>query len=110
MTTLDELTARRQAETDRVMLMMNRMRTKQREDIRGGDDVVAFVNEEACIGCDQCIIVCDDNAIELYDVPNRSPIIDVDINRKARVIRDNCTGCRLCVLACPTKAIVSIDR
>ena len=49
MTTLDELAARRQAETDRVMLMMNRMRTKQREDIRGGDDVVAFVNEEACM-------------------------------------------------------------
>ena len=36
--------------------------------------------------------------------------LDVDVNRKARVLRDPCTGCKLCVLACPTDAIIMIDR
>ena len=39
----------------------------------------------------------------------RSPI-HVDINKKAKILRDPCTGCGLCVLGCPTDAIVMIDR
>ncbi|MCH1528288.1 MAG: 4Fe-4S binding protein, partial [Candidatus Poseidoniaceae archaeon] len=71
---------------------------------------VAFVEERLCIGCDQCTIVCDDDAIDLYKVAMASPLIKVESNRKARIIRDACTGCRLCVLACPTDAITMIDR
>ena len=36
--------------------------------------------------------------------------MDIDVNRKAKIIRDECTGCQLCVLACPTDAILMIDR
>ena len=55
-------------------------------------------------------VVCDDDAIEFYKVPMKSPLLVVESNKKARIIRDNCTGCRLCVLACPTDAIKMIDR
>ena len=71
---------------------------------------MAFVEERKCIGCDQCTIVCDDDAIELYDTPLASPIMEVEVNRKARILRDECTGCKLCVLGCPTDAIIMIDR
>jgi NAD-dependent dihydropyrimidine dehydrogenase PreA subunit len=110
MTTMDELRARRNAEAARIRLSLNKMHTKAAEEVRGGDSVVAFVNEDQCIGCDQCLIVCDDDAIELYDKPLRSPILDIEVNKKAKILRDECTGCRLCVLACPTDAIVMIDR
>ena len=54
--------------------------------------------------------MCDDDAIELYDTPLASPIMEVEVNRKARILRDECTGCKLCVLGCPTDAIIMIDR
>jgi len=36
--------------------------------------------------------------------------MDVEVNRKARILREECTGCKLCVLGCPTDAIIMIDR
>lgn len=109
-TTRKELEARRLGEAARIRLSLNAMRAGVREKIKGGPGTVAFVKEELCIGCDQCTIVCDDDAIELYDTPLASPILDIDVNRKAKILRDPCTGCRLCVLACPTDAIIMIDR
>ena len=41
--------------------------------------------------------------------PRSSPILNIDVMRKAKVLRDPCTGCQLCVLACPTDAIIMID-
>ena len=110
MTTADELQKRREAEALRIRASLNRQRGVQHASIKGGEEVVAFVNESLCIGCDQCDIVCDDDAIELYKVNMRSPLMNVESNRKAKIIRDACTGCRLCVLACPTDAITMIDR
>ena len=110
MTSADELKKRREAEALRISASLNRQRGIQHASINGGEDTVAFVNETLCIGCDQCDIVCDDDAIELYKVPMRSPFMNVESNRKAKIIRDACTGCRLCVLACPTDAISMIDR
>ena len=54
--------------------------------------------------------MCDDDAIELYETPLASPIMDVEVKRKARILREECTGCKLCVLGCPTDAIIMIDR
>ncbi len=110
MTSADELQKRRETEALRIRASLNRQRGVQHAAIKGGEEVVAFVNESLCIGCDQCDIVCDDDAIELYKVKMRSPLMNVESNRKAKIIRDACTGCRLCVLACPTDAITMIDR
>ena len=110
MTGRPDLAARRSREQKRIRMMMNAMRAEEVANLKGGEDAVAWGKEELCIGCDQCTIVCDDDAIELYDTPLASPIMNVDVNRKARVLRDPCTGCKLCVLACPTDAIIMIDR
>ena len=110
MTSRDDLAKRREAEAERIAISLARQNGERRSTIKGGEGTVAWVTENLCIGCDQCTIVCDDDAIELYDTPLASPIMDVDVNRKARVLRDPCTGCKLCVLACPTDAIIMIDR
>tara|TARA_B100000459_G_C8594067_1_gene209038 strand:+ start:2103 stop:2435 length:333 start_codon:yes stop_codon:yes gene_type:complete len=110
MTTSEELRKRREKEAVRIRTSLNRLRGEQRASIKGGESAVAFVEERSCIGCDQCTIVCDDMAIEVYKVPMASPLIKVESNQKAKILRADCTGCRLCVLACPTDAISMIDR
>ncbi len=110
MTSRDDLTKRREAEAERIAISLARQKGERRATIKGGDGTVAWVTENLCIGCDQCTIVCDDDAIELYFKDMASPLLQVPSNRKARIIRDACTGCRLCVLACPTDAITMIDR
>jgi len=110
MTNVSDLSERRSKQKNRIRQMLNTVRAEERLNLKGGEDAVAWVKEELCIGCDQCTIVCDDEAIELYDTPLASPILNIDVNRKARVLNEPCTGCKLCVLACPTDAIIMIDR
>ena len=110
MTSRDDLAKRREAEAERIAISLARQKGERRASIKGGEGTVAWVTENLCIGCDQCTIVCDDDAIELYDTPLASPIMYVDVNRKARILRYECTGCRLCALGCPTDAIIMIDR
>ena len=110
MTRLDELNKIRQREAAIIKKSLESAREKNYADVKEGPEVVAFVIIDQCIGCDQCMLVCDDDAIELYDAPLSPPILDIEVNKKARILRDECTGCRLCVLACPTNALKMIDR
>lgn len=110
MTTSEDLRKLRKAEAERIRAALDASHGRREESLKGGEEAVAFVHENLCIGCDQCDLVCDDDAIEFYDKPLQSPLMKVDNNTKARIIRDACTGCRLCVLACPTDAIVMLDR
>jgi NAD-dependent dihydropyrimidine dehydrogenase PreA subunit len=84
MTSSDELKKRREAEALRIRSSLNRQRGEQHAAAKGGETAVAFVEERLCIGCDQCTIVCDDEAIDLYKVAMASPLIKVESNRKAR--------------------------
>ena len=110
MTDIRDMLERRESERDRIKFLMNSARAEESAKIREGEEVVAWVKEELCIGCDHFTIACEDDAIEFYDKPLASPLMKVDVNKKAKVLRDPCTGCKLCVLACPTDAIIMIDR
>ena len=110
MTGIRDLEARRKSEQRRIKILLDARRSEDQAKLKGGEDAVAWVKEEQCIGCDQCTIVCDYDAIEQYNTPLASPILNIEVNRKAKILRDPCTGCQLCVLACPTDAIVMIDR
>ncbi|MHA1959088.1 MAG: 4Fe-4S binding protein [Candidatus Thorarchaeota archaeon] len=49
-----------------------------------------IVDEELCVGCAQCFLVCPEDAMDVYVVakPNQQ-----------------CTGCGRCEKACPARAI-----
>jgi Na+-translocating ferredoxin:NAD+ oxidoreductase subunit B len=54
---------------------------------------VAFIDEEACIGCTKCIQVCPTDAI-------------VGAQKLMHtIIADECSGCELCIPACPVDCI-----
>ena len=110
MTNVDDVLKRRTVEQSRIRVQLNSVRAGEEALLKCGEDAVAWVKKELCIGCDQCTIVCEDDAIEIYDAPLASPVLEVDVNKKARILRDPCTGCKICVLACPTDAIIMIDR
>ena len=75
MTSSDDLKRRREEEAKRIRSSLNRQRGVQHSSLKGGETAVAFVQESLCIGCDQCTIVCDDDAIEMYKMAMRSPLL-----------------------------------
>jgi len=50
------------------------------------------VDQEACTGCQECISVCPETAIEMRE-------------DKAFILSGQCTNCRVCIPACPVGAI-----
>ena len=59
---------------------------------------VAFIHEDACIGCTKCIAVCPVDAI-------------IGASKQMHtILADPCTGCALCVTACPVDCIDMINR
>jgi ferredoxin len=59
----------------------------------------ARVDEESCIGCQECIDRCFFDAIEMKKVPGSKKL-------KASVIEEKCMGCGLCVIGCEQKALI----
>jgi len=61
---------------------------------------MAFVDEQACTGCDKCTPRCPFDALDLVEVPDPDRFSGVmTVNEK------NCTGCHECEKACPYDAI-----
>ncbi|MDC2824657.1 electron transport complex subunit RsxB [Rodentibacter pneumotropicus] len=59
-------------------------------------EMVAFIDENMCIGCTKCIQACPVDAI-------------IGTNKVMHtIIPDLCTGCELCVAPCPTDCISMI--
>jgi heterodisulfide reductase subunit A len=58
------------------------------------DPTIAFVDEELCVGCGQCVSICAYKAITLDEK-----------QKKARVNEAICEGCGACAATCPSKAM-----
>ncbi len=59
---------------------------------------LAMVNEEACIGCQDCVEKCLFNAIEMRKTPGSRKL-------KAHVLPENCKGCGVCIVGCKQRAL-----
>ncbi|RQD82016.1 MAG: 4Fe-4S dicluster domain-containing protein [Methanocalculus sp. MSAO_Arc2] len=67
------------------------------------------INTERCTGCNNCVVACPVNALELYTVDpvikdkiysvRDGKAITLDINKEL------CAGCGVCVEACPYDVI-----
>jgi electron transport complex protein RnfB len=63
-----------------------------------GPDLVAVIDEEACIGCAKCLPPCPVDAI-------------IGARKQMHtVVTSLCTGCELCIAPCPVDCITLIRR
>jgi len=67
------------------------------------------VNMRRCTGCNNCVVACPVNALELHTVePASTDKIYVVINGSAVILdikNELCAGCGVCVDACPYDVI-----
>ena len=63
--------------------------------------VVAHIDPATCIGCNLCVVACDDGAHQCIDRPS---------HQKAPVVREeDCVGCNLCSLVCPVPGCIAMN-
>jgi heterodisulfide reductase subunit A len=60
------------------------------------EPIVSEVDEEKCIGCGLCEMICPYKAIQVEETPK---------GRIARTIGASCKGCGVCGASCPEQAI-----
>lgn len=66
------------------------------------EQVVALVDEELCVNCGKCYLVCNDSGYQA---------IRFDPDTHLPLVTDDCTGCTLCVSVCPIiDCIQMVDR
>jgi dihydropyrimidine dehydrogenase (NAD+) subunit PreA len=66
-------------------------------------EIVAKIDEKACIGCQLCVVACQDGAhqcIHPSDNGTRVPVVD----------EAECVGCNLCKIICPVPGCITMSE
>lgn len=67
-------------------------------------ETVAKIDANKCIGCQLCIVACDDGAHQCIH-PNADASIRVPV-----VDESECVGCNLCQIVCPVSDCISLEQ
>ncbi len=67
-------------------------------------EVVAKIDADRCIGCQVCLVACQDGAHQCIhpgpDAAVRVPVVD----------EDECVGCNLCQIVCPVEGCITMAQ
>ena len=69
---------------------------------------VAEVHETHCIGCNLCVVACDDGGHQCIDLGMKSQSSAPQAPPKVR--EAECVGCNLCMLVCPAPGAITMER
>ena len=71
--------------------------------------LVAEINQETCIGCNLCVVACDDGGHQCIKV-NPSFKKDGHTHLAPLVDESECVGCNLCAVVCPSPGTISMKE
>ena len=89
--------------------MFKELRKETLDSLSRGNEFIALVDEDKCIGCTQCVYFCNFASIDMISHHLDTRTIEFE-SKKALIMEDTCTGCTLCVFACPVEAITMENR
>lgn len=65
--------------------------------------VIAKIDQDACIGCGRCFIACEDTSHQAID-----NLLNADGTHSYEVKDEECVGCNLCQITCPVENCISM--
>ncbi|NOY27128.1 MAG: NAD-dependent dihydropyrimidine dehydrogenase subunit PreA [Oligoflexia bacterium] len=69
-------------------------------------EIVAKINAETCIGCQRCVVACQDGAHQCID-----PGPDTGAELRVPVVDESeCVGCNLCQIVCPVDGCITMAQ
>lgn len=79
------------------------------EDLNKKYALVANIHQSHCIGCNLCVVACDDGGHQCIQL---NPEFRADgVTRQAPIVDEaECVGCNLCALVCPSPGAISMKQ